>query len=87
MDCFAREVANLHAVRRVIRGLDDVSRVDFVRGLIESGTGGPDDWLLTARDASCHRSATGPYGSFSVVAVLANRTQCRRRYIPQCAPG
>ena len=51
MDPFGQEVANLHAVRRAIRELDDAGLEAFIRSLIDSGSGSPDDWLLAARDA------------------------------------
>jgi hypothetical protein len=38
-------------VCRAIRELDDVGREAFIRSLTETGSGTPDDWLLTARDA------------------------------------
>ena len=78
-DRFRTEIERLHAVRRAIRELDDVGREAFIRSLTETGSGAPDDRLLTARDANSRRSATGRCGCFSAVAAPANRARCRRR--------
>jgi phage terminase large subunit-like protein len=79
MDPFGRELANLRAVRRAIRGLDDAAREAFIRGLIESGSGGPDDWLLTARDAQLP-----PTGDWSVWLFLGGRG-CGKTHALSCA--
>jgi phage terminase large subunit-like protein len=68
MDPFGQEVANLHAVRRAIRELDNAGRQAFIRKLTESGSGSPDDWLLTARDAQLP-----PLGDWSVWLLLGGR--------------
>src|SRR6516164_8170984 len=67
-DRFRVEIERLHAVRRAIRELDDAGRDAFIRGLVESGAGSPDDWLLTARDAQLP-----PLGDWPVWLLLAGR--------------
>jgi phage terminase large subunit-like protein len=79
MDPFAQEVANLHAVRRAIRELDDAGREAFIRSLINSGQGAPDDWLLTARDAQLP-----PLGDWSVWLFLGGRG-CGKTHALSCA--
>jgi phage terminase large subunit-like protein len=79
MDPFGQEVANLHAVRRAIRELDDAGRKAFIRSLIDSGSGTPDDWLLTARDAQLP-----PPGDWSVWLFLGGRG-CGKTHALSCA--
>jgi phage terminase large subunit-like protein len=72
MDPFGREVANQHAVRRAIRELDDAGREALIRELADSGSAGPDDWFLTARDAQLP-----PLGDWSVWLFLGGRGCCK----------
>jgi phage terminase large subunit-like protein len=79
MDPFGQEVAKLHAVRRAVRELDDTGREAFVRELTDSGSGGPDDWILTARDAQLP-----PLGDWSVWLFLGGRG-CGKTHALSCA--
>jgi phage terminase large subunit-like protein len=77
MDPFSQEVANLHAVRRAIRELDDAGREAFIRRLIETGSGAPDDWVLSACDAQLP-----PLGDWSVWLFLGAGAAARRMRCP-----
>jgi phage terminase large subunit-like protein len=78
-DRFLAEISRLHAVRRVIRELDDAGRAQFVQALRQSGNGGPDDWLLTARDEQLP-----PLGDWSVWLFLGGRG-CGKTHALSCA--
>jgi hypothetical protein len=78
-DPFGAEIERIHAVRHAIRSLDDAGREGFIRGLIESGSGGPDDWIFTARDAQLP-----PLGDWSVWLFLGGRG-CGKTHALSCA--
>jgi phage terminase large subunit-like protein len=79
MDRFCAEIEDMHAVRRAIRELDDTGREAFIRELTDSGSGAPDDWLLTARDAQLP-----PLGDWSVWLFLGGRG-CGKTHALSCA--
>jgi phage terminase large subunit-like protein len=67
-DKFRAEIECMHSVREMIRQLDAEKRDAFIKGLVESGAGSPNDWLLTARDAQLP-----PRGGWSVWLFLGGR--------------
>jgi phage terminase large subunit-like protein len=67
-DKFRIAVEDMHALRAEIAAMSGPRREAFIAGLIESGAGSPDDWLLCARNTQIP-----PAGDWSIWMLMAGR--------------
>jgi phage terminase large subunit-like protein len=78
-DLFRTEIERMHHLRASLAELDAAERAAFVRDLVESRSGSPDDWLLCARTAQLP-----PPGDWSIWLLLAGRGFGKTHALSQC---